>query len=59
MSGIRDTGDNEMKEMQLTIPIKQDGPAGVPLMTIEAEDGVLIINPTVGTLQASPRVNSP
>ena len=59
MSGIRDAGNNEMEGMQFTVPVKQDGPAEAPLVTIETGDGILIINTTVGTLQASPSVNDP
>ena len=59
VSGIRDAGNNEMEGMQFTVPVKQDGPAEAPLVTIETGDGILIINTTVGTLQASPSVNGP
>ena len=59
VSGIRDAGNNEMERMQFTVPVKQDGPAEAPLVTIETGDGILIINTTVGTLQASPSVNGP
>ena len=59
VSGIRDAGNNEMEGMQFTVPVKQDGLAEAPLVTIETEDGILIINTTVGTLQASPSVNGP
>ncbi len=59
VSGIRDAGNNEMEGMHFTVPVKQDGPAEAPLVTIEAENGVLIINATVGTLQAAPSVNGP
>lgn len=57
--GFRDAGNNEMEEMQFTVPIKLDGPAEAPLVTIETDDRVLIIKTTVGTLQASPSVNGP
>ncbi len=59
VSGIRDAGNNEMEGMQFTVPVKQDSPAEAPLVTIETGDGILIINTTVGTLQASPSVNGP
>ena len=59
VSGIREAGNNEMEGMQFTVPVKQDGPAEVPLVTIETGDGILIINTTVGTLQVSPSVNGP
>ena len=59
VSGIRDAGNNEMEGMHFTVPVEQDGPAEAPLVTIEAENGVLIINATVGTLQAAPSVNGP
>ena len=59
VNGFRDAGNNEMEGMQFTVPVKQDGPAEAPLVTIETGDGILIINTTVGTLQASPSVNSP
>ena len=59
VSGIRDAGNNEIEGMQFTVPVKQDGPAEAPLVTIETGDGILIINTTVGTLQASPSVNGP
>ena len=59
VSGIRDAGNNEMERMQFPVPVKQDGPAEALLVTIETGDGILIINTTVGTLQASPSVNGP
>ena len=59
VSGIRDAGNNEMEGMQFTVPVKQDGPAETPLVTIETGDGILIINTTFGTLQATPNVNGP
>lgn len=59
VSGIRDAGNNEMEGMQFTVPVKKYGPAEAPLVTIETGDGILIINTTVGTLQASPSVNGP
>ena len=59
VSGIRGAVNNEMEGMQFNVPVKQDGPAEAPLVTIETGDGILIINTTVGTLQASPSVNGP
>ena len=59
VNGFRDAGNNEMEEMQFTVPIKLDGPAEAPLVTIETDDRVLIIKTTVGTLQASPSLNGP
>ena len=59
VNGFRDAGNNEMEEMQFTVPIKLDGPAETPLVTIETDDRVLIIKTTVGTLQSSPSVKRP
>ena len=59
ISGIRDAGDNEMKRMQFSVPVEQDGPAEAPLVTMDQADGTLIINTTAGTLQTAPSVNGP
>ena len=41
VNSFRDSGNNEMQEMQSTVPIKLDGPAEASLVTIETDDRVL------------------
>jgi len=57
--GIRDAGNNEMKGQQFIVPVKQNGPAEAPSVTIDQAEDVLIINTTLGTLQIAPSVNGP